>query len=111
MLPDARATWSVVAEGMTAIAGMEALIDGPGVVPFSDSNLLSPVTFIKSVGDTFTLEIFYKLEVDGIVPLSVSIAEVTGSEVIVRAMVIPEPGSAVLALVALTGVACLRRRR
>jgi hypothetical protein len=111
MLPDARATWSVVAEGITAIAGMEALIDGPGVVPFSESNLASPVTFLKSVGDTFTLEIFYKLEVDGVVPLSISIAEVTGSEVIVRATVLPEPGTFALVLATVLGGMWLRRSR
>jgi hypothetical protein len=109
LLPDARATWRVAAEGIPAISGMALLIDGPGVVPFFDSNLMSPVTFYKSVGDTFTLEVFYKLEVDGEVPLAMSTAEVTGSEVIVRAEVIPEPHALILAAIAMVGAVRCRR--
>jgi hypothetical protein len=109
-LPDARATWHVAGEGIPAISGMATLIDGPGAVPFFDSNLMSPVTFLKAVGDTFTLEVYYKLEVDGVVLDAISVAEVTGSEVIVTATVIPEPSTAALVTVALVGVAWLRRR-
>jgi hypothetical protein len=75
--------------------------------------LASPITFFKGVGDTFTLEIKYKLEVDGVAPGAVSIAEVTGSAVHVFATVVPEPGGIVLASLAVLSFAvssrCLRR--
>lgn len=95
---DARATWDVKAEGISVISGFVGLLDGPGTIPFSDDNLLSPVTFYKAVGDTFTLEIDYKLEVDGTMALANSIAEVTGSEVAVYATVVPEPSTWLLLL-------------
>jgi hypothetical protein len=103
ILPDARATWDVTTESMTVISGIATLMDGPGSVPFSDDNLASPVTFLKAVGDSFTLEIDYKLEVDGTAPGAVSTAEVTGSEVLVFAMVVPEPSGIVTALLAAFG--------
>jgi MYXO-CTERM domain-containing protein len=110
VLPDARATWHVAANGTPVISGMETLVDGPGVVPFEEDNFLSPVTFYKKVGDTFTFELDYKLEVDGIVPMSVSTAEITGSEAIVMATVVPEPNCAILAMLGLAGATWLRRR-
>jgi PEP-CTERM motif len=110
-IADARATWLVAANSIPVISGMATLLDGPGVVPFSEDNFGSPVTFYKKVGDTFTFELDYKLEVDGIVPMSLSIAEITGSEAIVFARVIPEPSSALLAILALAGAGWLRRRR
>jgi hypothetical protein len=55
------------------------------------------------------LEVFYKLEVDGEVPLAMSTAEVTGSEVIVRAEVIPEPHALILAAIAMVGAVRCRR--
>lgn len=110
-IDDARATWDVTANGTPVISGMASLVDGPGTVPFEEDNLLSPITFYKTVGDTFTFEIDYRLEVDGIVPLSVSTAEITGSEAIVFATVIPEPGSAIMAVMGLVSAARLRRRR
>jgi hypothetical protein len=109
-LPDARATWHVAAEGIPAISGMVSLIDGPGAIPFFDSNLMSPVTFIKAVGDTFTLEVFYKLEVDGEVLEAVSVSEVTGSEVIVTATVIPEPATVGLAVLTMLVAPFMIRR-
>jgi hypothetical protein len=109
-LPDARATWHVAAEGIPAISGMVSLIDGPGAIPFFDSNLFSPVTFYKTVGDTFTLEVYYKLEVDGEVLEAISVAEVTGSEVIVTATVIPEPGAIALAMIGLMSAIAARRQ-
>lgn len=108
---DARATWHVAANGIPVISGMASLVDGPGTIPFEEDNLLSPVTFYKHVGDTFTFELNYKLEVDGIVPMSISTAEITDSEARVFARVIPEPGSAILAMMGLVGAAWLRRRR
>ena len=111
MLPDARASWHVAAEGIPAISGTATLVDGPATVPFSDSNLMSPITFMKAVGDTFTLEIDYKLEVDGVAPGANSIAEVTGSEVLVFAMVVPEPSTTVLALLAFAGFFVLGIRK
>jgi hypothetical protein len=110
MLPDARATWHVAAEGIPAISGMVSLLDGPGSIPFHDDNLASPITFYKVVGDTFTLEIDYKLEVDGTAPGAISTAEVTGSTVHVVATVVPEPGGIVLASLAILGFAVWSRR-
>ncbi len=110
-LPDARATWDVFAEGIPVISGFETLVDGPGSLPFADDNLGAPVTFFKTVGDTFTLEIAYKLEVDGIAPGAISIAEVTGSEVLVFAMVVPEPGTLLLGTVAGAGFLAVALRR
>lgn len=110
-IDDARATWHVAANSTPVISGMVSLVDGPGTIPFEDDNFASPVTFYKKVGDTFTFELNYKLEVDGIVPMSVSTAEITGSEAIVRARVIPEPSSVLLGLIGILGASWLRRRK
>ena len=110
-LDDAKATWHVAANGTPVISGMVMLVDGPGTIPFEEDNFASPVTFYKKVGDTFTFELNYKLEVDGIVPMSVSTAEITGSEAIIKARVVPEPNSALLACVGFAGIAGLRRRK
>jgi len=111
ILPDARAFWHVAAEGIPVISGTATLMDGPGTVPFSESNLMSPVTFMKTVGDTFTLEIEYKLEVDGDAPGANSISEVTGSEVIVFATVVPEPSTMVLGVMGALLLGWTVRRR
>ncbi len=111
VLPDARASWFVAAEGIPAISGTATLMDGPGVVPFSEDNLGAPITFFKTVGDTFTLEIDYKLEVDGTAPGAVSIGEVTGSEVLVFAVVVPEPSAFAIAAPCLVMALCIVARR
>ncbi len=111
VLPDARASWFVSAESIPVISGTATLMDGPGSVPFSDDNLGAPITFFKTVGDTFTLEIDYKLEVDGIVLGANSIGEVTGSEVLVFAMVVPEPSALAIAVPCLVMALCVVARR
>lgn len=111
LLPDAAAAWHVAAEGIPVISGFAILVDGPGSIPFSEDNFGSPVTFMKAVGESFTLEIDYKLEVDGTAPTAISIAEITGSEVIVFATVVPEPSTLALALIAGAGLAVFAVRR
>ena len=110
-LPDARASWHVAAEGIPVISGFATLMDGPGTIPFAEDNLAAPITFFKTVGDTFTIEIDYKLEVDGTAAGAISTAEVTGSEVLVFAMVVPEPSSLALAALGFAGLLAFALRR